>query len=66
MATQYVLRTRQPDGSWKFDMDTPMSKREAEHSQRVGRIAGGMISQIWTEKEAVEIVAKHEAAASAA
>jgi len=66
VATLYVLRIQQPDGSWRFDMDAPMGKREADAQSKKNRIWLGVLCQVWPEKEAAAIVAKHETAADAA
>jgi hypothetical protein len=57
---QYVLRVRQPDGSWSFDMDTPMSKREAEFEAKRNRILLGALCQVWTQDEAVCVLDRAE------
>lgn len=51
----YVLRIRQPDGSWLFDMDSPMPKKEADYEAKRNRILLGVLCQVWTEKEAAAI-----------
>lgn len=42
MPTEYVLRVRQPNGVWLFDLDAPMSKQDAERSAKVNR---GLVSR---------------------
>lgn len=59
-AKTYVLRIQQPDSSWKFDMDFPMSKREAEILSKQNRILLGVLCQVWAEAEAAEVVARQE------
>jgi hypothetical protein len=66
MSTLHVLRIQQPDGSWKFDMDAPMGKRDADAESKKNRIWLGVLCQVWSEKEAAAIVAKHEVAVSTA
>ncbi len=60
MADEYVLRVKQPNGEWKFDMDAPMTKREAQRSATVNRCLAGVSSQVWTLKEASEVLTKSE------
>jgi len=47
-------------------MDAPMGKREADAQSKKNRIWLGVLCQVWPEKEAAAIVAKHETAADAA
>jgi hypothetical protein len=54
--TTYVLRVRQPDGSWQFDMDNPMTKKQADHEAKLNRICAGVLCQVWTEKEAAAVL----------
>ena len=61
MSKNYVLRVRQPDGSWKFYMDNPMPLREAKRNEKINRIIGGTLCQIWPEEEAQSIVSKEPA-----
>lgn len=53
----YVLRVRQSDGSWVFDMDNPMPKKDAEYQAKQSRILGGILCQLWTEQEAASVLA---------
>lgn len=48
----FILRTRQPDGNWIVDPE-PRTKKETEYLQKLGRIWGGMTSQIWSAEEAI-------------
>lgn len=50
----YVLRVRQPDGSWEFDDET-MTKKEAEYAAKLNRILLGTLCQVWTEREAANV-----------
>jgi hypothetical protein len=58
----YVLRVRQPDGSWVFDMDRQMTKREATRESARNRIWLGVLCQVWNQQEAAEIVERENAA----
>jgi hypothetical protein len=60
----HVLRIRLPDGSWVFDMDNPMPKRQAEYQAKQNRIFMGILCQVWTEKEAASVLASSEIQAS--
>jgi hypothetical protein len=54
-AAMYVLRVRQPDGSWEFDLESPMTKRDAEYEAKRNRILLGVLCQVWKESEAVSV-----------
>ena len=56
----YLLRIRKPDGTWVWDTDNLMTKREANKKAKFARIMGGIVSQIWTEEEARAVLAKIE------
>ncbi len=60
MAEEYVLRVKQPSGEWRFAMDEPMTKKEAQRAATVNRCLAGVSSQIWTLKEASDVLAKIE------
>lgn len=56
----YVLRMRHPDGSWTWDMETTMSKKEAERCSQINRIIAGTLCQVWSEDEAHAAISKAE------
>lgn len=58
MSKSYVLRVRQPDGSWEFDFDNPMPKGEANKASQMNRIIGGILCQVWDEEEAWSVFRK--------
>jgi hypothetical protein len=60
MSKMFILRVRQPDGTWVFDMDKQMTRREAEKAAKVNRIIGGLLCQVWTADEAAGLLSRGE------
>jgi hypothetical protein len=52
MAKEYVLRVRQPDGSWFIDTTDRVPLREAKKLAQFNRCMGGIMCQIWSAEEA--------------
>ena len=48
---KYLIRIRQPDGSWVIDEERTFTKREAEKLMQFNRIIGGISSQLWSYDE---------------
>ena len=48
--SRFVVRVRQPDGTWKHDGEL-LSKKEATHAAAFVRAIYGMAATLWPEKE---------------